>query len=93
MTELYIYYRVHNVRQELAKSSVLAMQARLMSTLPGLRARLLSTTDTMNPTWMEIYTHPQGISATMQAAIADAGRELGLDGAGARHVEVFEPCV
>lgn len=95
MAELYIYYRVHNLRQAAAKTKVLAMHALLAGQHPGLAARLLTRQDSSStdPTWMEIYTHPQGIGEALREEIELAAQPLSGELAGPRRTEVFEPCV
>jgi hypothetical protein len=40
-------------------------------------------------TWMEVYSHPEGVSAPMMAAIAELALELGLPPK--RAAEIFIP--
>lgn len=100
MRELYIYYRVPVRLAAALLEQVTRMQDDLGSHHPGLKSRLLRRADALSPatsgaalaeeTWMEIYMHPQGIDAALQAAIEAAAREQ-LTLPGARHIEVFEP--
>jgi hypothetical protein len=96
MVELYIYYRVDNRLESQARVTVLEHQARLRRSLPGLTARLLRKQpdhDDEDPTWMEIYAQPEGLSPALRAGLDALSLALAPVLRGPRHHEVFEPCV
>lgn len=100
MRELFIYYRVREADRELAKTAVLAFQARLRDCFPQLATRLLYRPETTDGqlTWMETYAtdprqDPAGVSPDLQAAIEDFATVLTPLLKGARHAEVFTVCV
>jgi Domain of unknown function (DUF4936) len=89
---LYVYYRVPMGSQAEAQALVCAMQARLTAAHPGLRANLLARADeaqASEPTWMEVYEHPDGISQECEAQLADMVATLPVGLIGPRHTEVF----
>lgn len=59
----------------------------------GLDARLLrrAQSDEDPETWMEVYTHPGGVTPDLQAAIESAVCAMPGARIGSRHLEVFEP--
>lgn len=71
------------------------MQAALRAAEPGLVSHLMCRADTTaaesDLTWMEVYTHPQGIGPTFEARLSQAACGLPACLAGPRHVEVFCP--
>jgi hypothetical protein len=91
---LFIYYRVASSQAVAARPAVEALQARLREALPGLQTQLMRRPEEKDgqQTWMEIYSHPQGVSPQAQDQIEAAARELRGLGPGPRHVEVFVPC-
>jgi hypothetical protein len=91
---LFIYYRVASSQAAAARLAVEALQSRLREALPGLQTQLLRRPEEKDgqQTWMEIYSHPQGVSLQAQDQIEAAARELRGLGPGPRHVEVFVPC-
>jgi hypothetical protein len=76
------------------RPAVEALQACLRVALPGLQTQLLRRPETVDgfQTWMEIYQHPQGVSAQDQELIEGAARQLRSLCSQPRHVEVFVPC-
>jgi uncharacterized protein DUF4936 len=97
MRELFIYYRIPAASASAALQTVLALQARLRRRHPGLNARLLRRPETTDPqTWMETYAFPLdagGVTPEIEAEIESAAMGLAPFIAGARHIEVFAPCV
>ena len=97
MRELFVWYRVDERRAEEARAAVTAMQRALVATCAGLQARLLVRRTDRVQTWMETYAfapgarNEDGISATIEAAIAGAARALDGVIEGERHVEAFDP--
>lgn len=91
---LFIYYRVASSQAAAARLAVEALQSRLREALPGLQTQLLRRPEEKDgqQTWMEIYSHPQGVSPQAQDHIEAAARELQALCPGPRHVEVFVPC-
>lgn len=68
------------------------MQAELRARHPGLTARLMARTDSQDspePTWMEIYEHPQGLSQAFLADLRAAVQALPDGLIGHRHTESF----
>lgn len=94
MSELYVYWRVASARADGAARAAGAFQRGQCAVHAGLQARLLRRNDAAagHATLMEVYAHPGGIDAALQASIVDAGaRALGGWAEGGRHVEVFTP--
>ena len=72
---LFIYFKLSASRAPQALQRLAAMQDGLRSRHPGLTARLLARTDgrdVAEPTWMEIYEHPQGLSESFLADLEAA---------------------
>lgn len=93
--ELYVYYRAPVSAYDALVGAVSDAQRGLEARHPGLQARLLRRPDVQEgqATWMEIYRHPQGVDAALEAQIDAALRPALQDlGAGERHVERFMPC-
>jgi hypothetical protein len=92
MKELYVYYRIGQAEARTALPQIERMFDGLRQRHAGLRARLLrrSPSGAGEQTWMEVYTHPGGITPDLQAAIEAVA--TGMPGArlGTRHAEVFE---
>lgn len=93
--ELYVYYRAPGALGEPLRAAVEAAQRALAARHPELQARLLQRADAASAeaTWMEIYRHPAGIGAALEAEI-EVALQAALSGfaTGARHVEHFVPC-
>jgi hypothetical protein len=104
--ELYIYWRVGTPQLAAALQATQHMQQQLQGQHPGLQARLLVRLDekagaansAAHSTVMETYRASNGITLTLQAAIATAAQQFlqpwllgNSDGLGQRHVEVFTP--
>lgn len=91
--ELFVYYRVPAASVGTARRSVVAAQAVLRATYPGLQARLLRRRDDQPETWMETYAlpdAPDGIDAALQAAIEVAAAPLLALIEGPRRIEAFD---
>lgn len=99
--EAYVYYRVLPGAEHAAAVLIRGVLAEQMRRHPGLQARLLQRVSEgaagavqKGPTWMEIYTHVQGLSAGMlesiEAAMQQAGVVRYLEGP--RQTEIFGPC-
>ncbi|PPE70642.1 DUF4936 family protein [Caldimonas thermodepolymerans] len=95
MRALFIYYRIASADAGAARPAVEAMHAALRRRHPELEAALWRRPQEKDgvQTWMEIYAHPQGVSEALEAEIEEAARTLSPWLQGARHVEVFVPCV
>ena len=95
MRSLFIYYRVAVTRAAAAFQAAQALQLELRDRHPGLVAvlwRRPGEQDGMQ-TWMETYTHPEGVSPELEALIIAAAQNFQRDWIqGPRHVEVFEQC-
>ena len=95
MRELFVWYRVSEVRAAEAESAVLLMQQALRAEHRGLVAGLLVRRDEPAgvQTWMETYACPGtrgGIDADLQRSIEVHARSLDAVIEGLRHVEAFE---
>jgi hypothetical protein len=93
--ELYVYYRTGADAAAAVRAELAQLFAALTHRHVGLRARLLQRPGTPPDmhTWMEVYTHPQGISPQLQAEIEAAANKLPRSRLGARHAECFEGVV
>lgn len=92
---LFIYYRVATAQALPARQAVKAMQAGLCDRHVGLKAELMRRTEEKDgmQTWMELYSHPAGVSPELEAEIARAAEALRQAWIqGPRHLEVFVPC-
>lgn len=97
--ELYVYYRVPADQASAAGLEVDATQQALKRRWPGLHARRLQrvpigpagpATDERAPlTWMEIYSHPDGLDPLRLAALIEATAALPSARLGDRHLEGF----
>lgn len=92
MRELYVYYRIGRDDSAASRRQVQQLFDQLRQQHPGLQTRLLRRPpQAAGPeTWMEVYTHPQGVSAQLHAAIDAASRHAPQARLGERHAEVFE---
>lgn len=92
---LYVYYRVARPQWAAARDAVSGMQRRLQSEHPGLVAGLMQRADEADgreeTTWMEVYQHPQGISASCEARLSALADALVPGLIGTRHTEAFCP--
>jgi hypothetical protein len=93
MKELYVYYRVGRADASTAQAQIEAALDGLKHRHAGLDVRLLRRTpsDEDPQTWMEVYTHSEGVTPDLQAAIESAVHAMPDARIGARHLEVFEP--
>lgn len=89
---LFIYYKLAGTCATEALQRLAVIQAGLVASHPGLIARMLARSDEQGiaePTWMEIYEHPHGLSEAfltdLQAAVASLPPGL----IGPRHTESF----
>jgi hypothetical protein len=92
MTDIYVYYRVHESDAIPVRAKVLSMQAELVARFK-VSAALKRRSDEPQglQTWMEIYeAAPEGFLT----ALSDAAQEARLPIDGERHVETFVdiPC-
>ena len=100
MPELFIYYRLDPLDAPASQRAVTAFQGDLQACYPWLRARLLrrpQATDGQE-TWMETYSadpamNSTGVTPEIAARIEQAAAVLAPFLRGARHTEVFVPCV
>lgn len=92
---LYVYYRVRSADAPQLIAAVHALQVRLRSEIPGLNCSLSQRAidDAQGPTFMETYSHVDGLDAKSQQLI-ESGTERALREwiVGDRHVERFVPC-
>lgn len=86
---LYVYYRVRDGQEAVARVAIETMQATLKPLQPGLCARLMRKTDATGVTWMEVYEHPDGVSHACEAMLETLASALPDGLFGQRHVEVF----
>lgn len=100
MRELFVYYRVRAGKETSARHAVSALQMRLRRQFPQLNTRLLCRSEAFGgvQTWMETYAmdaRPDGagITVEIEQEIEAQARALAQYIAGARHTEVFVPCV
>lgn len=100
MHELFIYYRIPSAQASAAHAAVLEFQARLRARHPGLSTQLYKRTDDSMDlqTWMETYAlrRPDGtggVDIGLQREIDAEASCLAPFLGGARHTEVFAPCV
>lgn len=93
MRELYVYYRIDPRDAAAGRAQVEGLFEQLCRRHPGLQARLLKQppADGTAETWMEVYTHPQGIGAPLQAGIQAAAHGVPQARLGERHAEAFVP--
>jgi hypothetical protein len=90
--ELYVYYRVPVAARIAALAQVQHVQTALIGVHAGLQVRCLVRADdapTGEMTCMEIYRHPRGVDATLQADIDAAMSAWPTQRIGPRHVERF----
>lgn len=93
---LFIYYSVASTDCAEVLRFVEALQQTLIRELPGLQARLWRRADEVwdtakDQTWMEIYEHPQGLSASFDQSLAEHLKLMPPGRIGERHVEAFVP--
>lgn len=88
-----MYYRVGRADVSTARAQIEDAFDGLKRRHAGLDARLLRRvpSDEDPQTWMEVYTHPGGVTPDLQAAIESAVRAMPGARIGTRHLEVFEP--
>ncbi len=94
---MYVYYRVRRGQEAAARVAIDTMQTTLRPLQPGLRTQLLcrvggDAEQGEDGTWMEVYEHPEGVSAACEAMLRTLASALPDElFASARHVEVFSP--
>ena len=95
MRSLFIYYRIASADAATVRGVAEAMQYTLRERHAGLQAALWRRPHEKDgmQTWMETYTHPDGVDESIEADIASAAVALQTWVQGPRHVEVFVPCV
>lgn len=94
--QLFIYYRVAPGRAGAVKAAAQALQQRLRTEQPGLRAALLErpgTPQRPETTLMETYAldaavSPHGVDDVLASRIEALAAALGVE----RHLEVFTAC-
>ena len=73
MQTLFVYYKLPVQEHAVWRPKVEAFQLALQQTWPGLKASLMQRPEATSEgieTWMEIYTHVQGVSQSMMDSIA-----------------------
>jgi hypothetical protein len=97
---LYVYYRVLPGQERVARTAIETMQATLRPLQTGLSARLMcraegkaamTDDEAVEPTWMEVYEHLDGVSPACEAMLATLASALPDGVFGPRHVEIFVP--
>jgi len=92
---VYVYYRVAPERTLDAQDGVKRLFQSLSAACPGLTTRLMCKAQGAevegDVTWMEVYEHPQGVSAEWQSLMQEQAHQLLAHQTGPRHVEVFTP--
>jgi len=88
-----VYYRVSRAEAPSALPQIERKLDGLRQRHADLRTRLLrrAPSGAGEETWMEVYTHPGGITPALQAAIEVAASGVPAARLGTRHTEVFEP--
>jgi hypothetical protein len=92
MQTLYVYYKLPTDQHALWRPRVENFAQRLRQRWPGLQVELMQRPDPSaegQETWMEVYRHPDGVSAPVIAAIGQLAIELGLPPK--RAAEIFIP--
>lgn len=91
---LFIYYRIALTDAPAALAVARAVQQGLRERHPGLVAGLWRRPETKDgmQTWMETYTHADGVDEALAHHIETAAQALAPWRQGPRHVEVFVPC-
>lgn len=94
---LYIYYRVSPAHLAAGlHERVHGMQRAACAACPGLEATLMARTDPdgssgPDATWMEVYTHPEGVPDTLAPLLTRLMADWPVALALARHTESFAP--
>jgi len=92
---VYVYYRVAPGHALAAQDGVHRLFQALSTACPGLITRLMCKLEGAeaegDATWMEVYEHPQGLSAEFQVQMQEQAHQLLAHQTGQRHVEVFTP--
>jgi len=91
---LYVYYKVPQAQASVASGWVQRMQAALRQEFGQLQTQLMQRSDVTDQangsvTWMEVYRHPQGVNAAMEARLHALLSTLPTDLLGERHTERF----
>jgi Domain of unknown function (DUF4936) len=92
MQTLFVYYKLPLQEHALWRPKVEAFQLALKQAWPGLTASLMQRPEATPEgieTWMEIYTHVQGVSQSMMDSIAETAVAHGLPSK--RMAEFFIP--
>ncbi len=94
-SSVYVYYRVAPGHALGAQGGVKRLFQTLSAALPGLTTQLMCKAQGAesegDATWMEVYQHPQGLSAEFLAHMHEQAHTLLAHQTGQRHVEVFTP--
>lgn len=81
MQTLFVYYKIPADEHQAWLERVRVFEKRLSAAWPGLQIEWMQRPDTSADgleTWMEVYRHPQGISAEMSASITQLASLCGL---------------
>jgi hypothetical protein len=92
MQTLCVYYKLPTDQHALWRPQVEDFAQRVRQRWPGLQVELMQRPDPSAEgleTWMEVYRHPEGVSAPIMEAIAQLALELGLPPK--RAAEIFIP--
>jgi hypothetical protein len=92
MQILFVYYKLPANEHALWRPRAENFAQRVRQRWPGLQVELMQRPDPSAEgleTWMEVYRHPEGVSAPMMAAITQLALELGLPPK--RAAEIFIP--
>ncbi|WP_119154000.1 DUF4936 family protein [Caldimonas tepidiphila] len=95
MRRLFIYYRVLPERAGETLVALQALQQQACARFAGLQAELLRRPEEKDglQTWMETYSHPDGVPASAESWLCDEALRAGVLGIqGNMYVEVFVPC-
>ena len=93
---LFVYYRVPRAHCAEALQAITNLQLVVAQRCPGMQARLWQRDDGASPsagdpTWMDVYEHPQGVDAQREQCLLALVQDLPHDLIGVRHLEAFVP--
>ncbi len=93
---LYVYYQVNPAHSRAALAAITQIQTQLRDAFAGIQTCLMARCDapptpTDMLTWMETYTHPEGITGVMASRLAQLAQTLPEGLMGERHTERFAP--
>jgi hypothetical protein len=92
MQTLFVYYKIPLTEHAMWQAKVLEFRERVLRECSGLEVELMQRPDASGEgleTWMEVYRHPQGVSAEISALISRLATEMGLPAK--RACEIFVP--